>query len=110
MVEELVKLRVSVARLGQLLGLSGEELDIKDKSYGELCVIAAAHSRGWNQLAMRVAEQIEALREALRAIQDVAMNATADEHWARVDSLCNQALAEQENGLRINIPLSNLMS
>ena len=61
MVEELVKLRVSVARLGQLLGLSGEELDIKDKSYGELCVIAAAHSRGWNQLAMRVAEQIEAL-------------------------------------------------
>lgn len=46
------------------------------------------------RMAVERENQIEAMREALRAIQDVAMNATADEHWARVDSLCNQALCE----------------
>ena len=38
--------------------------------------------------------EVKQLRETIRAIQDVAMNADADKHWARVDSLCNQALCE----------------
>ena len=45
-------------------------------------------------------QQIEALREALRAIRDIADNQDVGvswddgEAWERVESLCNQALAE----------------
>ncbi len=46
------------------------------------------------RMAVEREQQIEQMRETIRAIQDVAMNADADEHWARVDSLCNRALAE----------------
>jgi hypothetical protein len=46
------------------------------------------------RMAVEREQQIEQMRETIRAIQDVAMNADADEHWARVDSLCNHALCE----------------
>lgn len=46
------------------------------------------------RMAVEREQQIEQMRETIRAIQDAAMNADADEHWARVDSLCNQALSE----------------
>lgn len=45
------------------------------------------------RLAVEREQQIEQMRETIRAIQDVAMNADADKHWARVDSLCKQALS-----------------
>jgi hypothetical protein len=61
MVEELVKLRVSMARLGQVAGLNGDDLNIADKSYAELCEIALNNERGWNRLAFNIAEAIQAL-------------------------------------------------
>lgn len=43
-------------------------------------------------MAVEREQEIELLRETLRAIKDIAQNQDVGKAWATVESLCNQAL------------------
>ena len=49
--KELTSLRVSVARIAQVLSVETERLKVRGKSYEELILLAEFNERGWNQLA-----------------------------------------------------------
>jgi hypothetical protein len=59
--KELTTLRVSVARIAQVIG-ADNSLEVKDKSFPALCALACARERGWNDLAHKVVVQIEHLQ------------------------------------------------
>jgi hypothetical protein len=43
-------------------------------------------------MAVEREQEIELLRETLRAIKDIAQNQDVGKAWATVENLCNQAL------------------
>jgi hypothetical protein len=43
-------------------------------------------------MAVEREQEIELLRETLRAIKDIAQNQDVGKAWAAVENLCNQAL------------------
>lgn len=55
--EELITLRISVARIAQALGLDND-LSITDKNYSHLEALAEHRDRGWNDLAGRIFEHV----------------------------------------------------
>lgn len=55
--EELITLRISVARIAQALGLDND-LSITDKNYSHLAALAEHRDRGWNDLAGRIFEHV----------------------------------------------------
>ncbi len=46
------------------------------------------------RMAVEREQQIEALREAVKAIRDIAENQDPGKAWMTVQHLCNQALCE----------------
>jgi len=59
--KELTTLRVSVARIAQVLGVD-THLEVKDKSYSELHELAVRAERGWNHLANMIVAEIEQMQ------------------------------------------------
>mgnify|MGYP001236180317 CR=1 FL=1 len=49
--KELVKLRISMARVAQVLKVEGGPFEVKDLAYEELHHLAQTQPRGWNALA-----------------------------------------------------------
>jgi hypothetical protein len=56
--KELETLRVSMARIAQLVGVD-TGLQVKDKGYAELHALAVCQERGWNHLANMITTEIE---------------------------------------------------
>lgn len=54
---ELIKLRISVARIAQVLGVDNK-LEVTDKTAAELTIKAISDQRGWNDLAGLCVDQI----------------------------------------------------
>jgi len=44
------------------------------------------------RMALEREQEIEILRESIRAIKDIAQNQDIGKAWATVENLCNQAL------------------
>ena len=59
--KELTTLRVSVARIAQVIGVD-TSLGVKDKSYSELHALAVTKERGWNHLANMIVAEIEQMQ------------------------------------------------
>jgi hypothetical protein len=59
--KELENLRVSVARIAQVIG-ADNSLEVKDKNFSLLRALACTRERGWNDLAHKVVVQIEHLQ------------------------------------------------
>jgi hypothetical protein len=59
--KELTTLRVSVARIAQVLGVD-TSLGVKDRSYSELHALAVTKERGWNHLANMIVAEIEQMQ------------------------------------------------
>jgi hypothetical protein len=60
---ELEVLRVSVARIAQVIG-ADNSLEVTDKGFSELGALARAKERGWNDLAHKAVIQIEYLKRS----------------------------------------------
>ena len=58
--KELVKLRISMARIAQVLKVEGGPFDVKDLAYEELYRLAQTQPRGWNALAALCVEAAQA--------------------------------------------------
>jgi hypothetical protein len=56
--EELEILRVSVARIAQMIG-ADSRVKIKEQGFQELCRTAHVEERGWNALAADICDKIE---------------------------------------------------
>ena len=59
--KELTSLRVSVARIAQVIGVD-TGLQVKNKSYSELHELAVRADRGWNHLANMIVAEIEQMQ------------------------------------------------
>jgi len=59
--KELTTLRVSVARIAQVIGVD-TDLEVKNKSYSELHELAVRADRGWNHLANMIVVEIEQMQ------------------------------------------------
>jgi hypothetical protein len=59
--KELTTLRVSVARIAQVIGVD-TSLGVKDKNYAELHALAVTKERGWNHLANMIVAEIEQMQ------------------------------------------------
>jgi hypothetical protein len=59
--KELETLRVSVARIAQVVGVD-TGLQVKDKGYAELNALAVTQERGWNHLANMITTEIEQMK------------------------------------------------
>jgi len=59
--KELTTLRVSVARIAQVIGVD-TSLGVKNKSYSELHALAVTKERGWNHLANMIVAEIEQMQ------------------------------------------------
>jgi hypothetical protein len=55
--KELISLRVSVARIAQVLSVETDQLKVRGKAYEELILLAEFNERGWNSLAGECAEK-----------------------------------------------------
>lgn len=60
--EELITLRVSVARVAQALNINGRTLKVLGQNYHELRSLAAHNERGWNDLAGACVSEADTLR------------------------------------------------
>ena len=58
---DLGKLRISLARVAQSLNVETDALPVLGKAYEELCDLAQIHNRGWNELAAACADKAQAL-------------------------------------------------
>jgi hypothetical protein len=59
---ELATLRVSLARVAQILGVDNQ-IGVTGKNYQMLCVDAVKIDRGWNNLAAVCMDEIERLKD-----------------------------------------------
>ena len=59
--KELETLRVSLARIAQVLGVD-TSLVVKDKNYAELHALAVTEEHGWNHLANMIVAEIEQMQ------------------------------------------------
>lgn len=83
--DELTKLRVTVARLAQLAGVDNG-LSVTGKGYKDLVHAAQTEQRGWNDLIGRVMDKLEALQEAdRRAYHEGEANATPEPYQGSYD-------------------------
>lgn len=65
---EIQKLRVSIARIAQAIGVNGSDglstfTVTQDMGYGDLCTLAETHERGWNDLCYQIVERARELTE-----------------------------------------------
>jgi phage shock protein A len=67
--KELTTLRVSVARIAQVIGVD-THLEVKNKSYAELHELAVTKERGWNHLANMIVAEIEQMQSNERFSDD----------------------------------------
>jgi hypothetical protein len=59
--KELENLRVSVARIAQVIG-ADNSLEVKDKNFSLLRALACTREHGWNDLAHRITVEIEQMQ------------------------------------------------
>lgn len=67
---DIEKLRVSVARIAQAIGVNGSDgpcpfTVTQRMSYGDLAALAGLHDRGWNELCRQIVERANLLQEGL---------------------------------------------
>lgn len=69
--EELVTLRISIARVAQVLGRidSSVYLKVEDLGFSELHALASTRDRGWNDLCAYMVERAEELRDIERRFE-----------------------------------------
>lgn len=63
--EELQKLRVSIARIAQSLGVESSALPVLNKPFNGLRELSIQHDRGWNNLACSCLDVIHDQRDEL---------------------------------------------
>jgi hypothetical protein len=64
MVRDLIKLRISVARIAQALGVAGDMQEMT--AYEQLWERAATQERGWNLLCGAIQREIEDMKFAVQ--------------------------------------------